>query len=369
MRVTISDIAQKAKVSTATVSYVMNGRDSKSITGKTRRRVLKAAEEMGYVPNRFARSLVTGRTQIIALWGFQIHPSYYAKAIRHTSLKLRKDHYDVHLIETNDDYQPQWAGRVLASSPVDGVLAFDSPRFVEAYLKSHRHLPKPIVSVGGSWSEKTDFVGVDLFSGTVEAVEHLLGLGRSRVAYLLPRGKNRRGEPRREGYLAAMRRAKQAAELIVVDSPMYGVCRASVRAGVRDYVKANGCPGAIFCFNDEAAISAYRGLRDLSLRIPDEVAIVGCDGIEETEYFDVPLSTVALPTERMCELAWEFLQKRMAEPDAPPQRKVFKPELLVRESSGQHSRSERWKQRLQLNVETRKRRACGTDVKPDYAGA
>ena len=92
-------------------------------------------------------------------------------------------------------------------------------------------------------------------------------------------------------------------------------------------------PQAIFCVNDEVAIGAYRGLCDLNVRVPDEVRLVGCGGIEDTAYHACPLSTVAMPIAEMCGTAWDYLANRLREPDLPPQQIVLKLQLVVRESS------------------------------------
>jgi DNA-binding LacI/PurR family transcriptional regulator len=109
--------------------------------------------------------------------------------------------------------------------------------------------------------------------------------------------------------------------------------RAAAAAAVAAHVEQFGLPDAIFCHNDEMALGAYRSLRLLGVRVPDEVALVGCDGIEDTEYLEVPLTTLRQPLEEMCRLACEFLQRRMAQPDIPVQSAVLLPQLVVRESS------------------------------------
>lgn len=106
-----------------------------------------------------------------------------------------------------------------------------------------------------------------------------------------------------------------------------------MRASVREYVRARGCPEAILCHSNDVAIATYRALCDLGIRVPADVALLGYDGIEETEYFPAPISTIAQPLEAMCETAWRFLERRLAEPDAPPQRIMLQPTLLLRESS------------------------------------
>jgi len=81
------------------------------------------------------------------------------------------------------------------------------------------------------------------------------------------------------------------------------------------------------------AIGCYRGLCDLGVRVPDEVRLVGCGGIEDTEYQACPISTLVMPIREMCGTAWDFLENRLREPDRAVQQTTLKPQLAVRESS------------------------------------
>jgi len=109
--------------------------------------------------------------------------------------------------------------------------------------------------------------------------------------------------------------------------------RAEVRRTIGSYIERFGCPNGIFCYNDDMALGAYRGLCDLGLRVPEQVALVGCDGIEDTQYLETPLSTIVQPVEEMCALAWQFLQKRMQEPDYICQQGIITAKLEIRASS------------------------------------
>jgi LacI family transcriptional regulator len=90
---------------------------------------------------------------------------------------------------------------------------------------------------------------------------------------------------------------------------------------------------ALFCNNDDLALGAYRGLREAGLRVPDDVMLVGCDGIEDMQFLEQPLTTIAIPVEEMCALAWRFLRRRIENPDTPLQHALLQPTLVVRESS------------------------------------
>jgi LacI family transcriptional regulator len=106
---------------------------------------------------------------------------------------------------------------------------------------------------------------------------------------------------------------------------------------IQDYVRHQGRPEAIFCHADDAALGVYRGLCDLGVRVPEEVALVGCDGIEDTEYLECPLTTLVQPVAAMCATAWQFLQQRLEQPSISPQHAILKPKLALRESSRRRS--------------------------------
>jgi LacI family transcriptional regulator len=109
--------------------------------------------------------------------------------------------------------------------------------------------------------------------------------------------------------------------------------RRSVASPLTDYIERHGCPDGLFCFNDDMAIGAYRTLKDLGRRIPDDVALVGCDGIDDLKYLDPRVSTIVQPLEHMCMIAWTFLERRIKNNALPLQHITVQPKLEIRESS------------------------------------
>ena len=98
---------------------------------------------------------------------------------------------------------------------------------------------------------------------------------------------------------------------------------------------------AFYAINDEVALGVYRALREMKLRVPHDVALIGCDGIEDTEYLECPLSTIVLPSEEMCRLAWQMLQERIENPALEPRHVVLMPHLAIRESTRRASTSKK----------------------------
>ncbi len=126
-----------------------------------------------------------------------------------------------------------------------------------------------------------------------------------------------------------MSTAGLSTEFIAVQPPT----RAAARQTIVDYIRAQGCPDAILCRNDDLAIGAYRAACDLGLEVGRDLLLVGCDGQEDTEYFPCPVSTIVFPIAEMCRLSWEFLESRMNGTDAPLGETTLEARLEIRQSS------------------------------------
>jgi LacI family transcriptional regulator len=168
-------------------------------------------------------------------------------------------------------------------------------------------------------------------AGTMEAMRHLIGAGFRRIAHATFVRKNIAGESRRIGYTKAMRDAGLEPEFI--HYPLTERQRPVARQLIQEYVREHGRPEAIFCHSDDVALGIYRGLCDAGIRVPADIALVGCDGIEDTEYLECPLTTLVQPVAEMCATAWQFLQNRLAEPAIPLQHSLLALKLAIRDSS------------------------------------
>jgi LacI family transcriptional regulator len=184
--------------------------------------------------------------------------------------------------------------------------------------------------MGAYWSEAQSFVGVDLRPGAEEAMDHLLATGRKRSAYMAPWNSDLLGTgPRYEAYMAKM--AAAGCEAVTISAT--AVTLAGVRESLARHFHSKLAPDAILCMNDDLAIASAFALQDFGLRIGEDVALVGFDGIEETEQCPVPITTVCQPMEEMCALTYDFLKAQLEDPSAPLQQRILKPILVIRESS------------------------------------
>lgn len=339
MAVTLAQIARRLGVSEATVSRVLNGRATSLISKSTAERVLAVAAEMGYRAGRVAKGAKLGRTGVVALWIRRPDAPYYARIVQLIQQLAAEDGFEMILRGYRDEPTPaalpggrdrgrNWGN---AAWPIDGLLCADCRVLAESYLGGRAPgLQVPIVGMGNDYPGGIDAIGLDIERGADEAVRHLLAMGCRRIVHV-------NAETAipivRDGRAARYRSAVEEAGLTarVITIPVEG--RALAREAMLAHVREHGPPDGVFCMNDDIAMGVYRALRDLDLRIPDDVALVGCDDIEDVSYLDVPLSTIRQPTDELCGAAWQALRRRMAEPRAPLLRELITPHLVVRRSS------------------------------------
>ncbi len=321
---TIREISKLLNLSPATVSRALHDPDSPFVSARTRERVRQAAEDLGYVPNISGRALATGRTHLVSLWINDPYTPYYAMVGRQLYAEAERHGYHpvIRAVSTQEAGAAAWQG---PDSLADALMALDVRDPLQLCLSMHPSLRKPIVALGALCLETVDHVRVNLRQGALEAVRHLVVARPGRIVGWL----YRRADPRTLAYLEVMAESGLGPELVMIPDET----RSTNRAMVASYVRERGCPAAFFCQNDDVAIAAYRGVMDAGYRVPDDVAIVGCDGIEDGEYLPHPLSTIVHPVDDMCRIAWEFLIRRLREPDLPTQSIELPARLLVRASS------------------------------------
>jgi len=297
------------------------------VSEASRKKILATARAMGYRPNPHARALRRGRTGIIALWIPDQISSHYTHVTRQLNRLMKAEQHELVVSEIGDGTQHQNLSHV----PVDGVVAVDAVAAVRNHLESAVGKAVPIISIGAEGCPEVDSVHVDLAVGAREMMAHLLSTGRRRIVHATFMQSEAPGAVRRAEYVRAMTEAGLPPEFF--QYPLSEEQRPIVRRDVQQFVRERGCPEAFFCHSDDVAIGIYRGLCDMGLKVPDQVALTGCDGIQDTEYLECPLSTLVQPVEEMCTTAWKFLTQRLAQPALERQESVLRPILAVREST------------------------------------
>ncbi|PQV62914.1 transcriptional regulator, LacI family [Abditibacterium utsteinense] len=331
--VTLHDVAQRAGVHVMTVSNALKG--TGRMTATTRATICRIAAELNYKPNRAARALVTGRTGAVAVVTGPVSEHFYAHVVHLLELELAAS--QTQMIFMCSRYPERDLEFLIQSSMVDGLIAIDAFSELRA-LSSTQGAILPCVYAGVLHPElapslSVDCIAVDLSDAAQDAVQALLDLGCERVAYLVSNeGMAHSEDVRARTYRAAMEQVGRRLEIINVDIGIDTSRRDLTRARLVEHIQTHGAPDGLLCQNDEMAISAYRALRDIGLRVPDDVRLIGCDGLDDMDYFDPPLATIMQPVEKMCALAWEFLQIRLKQPEVPLQRAVLRAQLRQRAS-------------------------------------
>jgi DNA-binding LacI/PurR family transcriptional regulator len=333
VRATMKHVAARAGVSIKTVSNVVNGSDR--VAPQTRRRVQAAIEELGFVPNATARSLRSGRSGVLALALPELDAPYFAELAQHVVEAAGNRGWTVLVDATGGEAeQERLAASGIRPQLIDGLIF--SPLALRAGDLPDAGAGPPTVLLGERVTDAAvDLVTVDNLAVAAVAVEHLVQLGRRRVAAIGAQTTETgvTARLRLEGYRQALRQAGLPADDALV-MPAAAWHRQEGAAAVRALLDAPRRPDAVLCFNDLLALGALRALAEAGVRVPEDVAVVGVDDIEDGRYGRPSLTTVALDKRQIAQTAVELLAARIdAGPDAPPRTVVAGHRLVVREST------------------------------------
>lgn len=351
---TMSDVARAAGVSKQTVSRVFSGRGY--VSAEARARVEQAARALGYVPNRVASSLATGQTKTIGIVVPDITSVYFAEMVMGAEHAARKAGYNSILCDASEvSAEEKDLLHFLHEARVDGVIVV-SPRLEEDALLPALAQHRAAVTINRPLPPQlAGDVHSDHAGGTAQAVEHLARTGRRTVAYMAGPARAFAARERLRGFVQGMKDAGLTLrpDLIVpylgyVDDSVrdQGELLRSLQAGSpiwRDIHHTIGHLGALgllsahpevdglVCYDDGYAIGALRACRELGVRVPDDVAIIGCNDIPLVEHLSPALTTQRVPCYQMGVKAAEMLFERIA--GRCPEPAVFAHELVIRESA------------------------------------
>ncbi|WP_372662339.1 LacI family DNA-binding transcriptional regulator [Amycolatopsis kentuckyensis] len=324
----LRDVAEHAGVSVRTVSNVVNG--FRYVAPATRERVQASIDALGYRPNMAARTLRRGRTGLVALVVPEIDSPYFAELAARTVRIAERRGLTVLIDQTDGDAEREKQllhGR--RSQLVDGVLF--SPWAVAPAELAARTDTVPLVLLGEhDGAAGVDHVAIDNVAAAREATGHLLATGRRRIAALgiQPRSLNATARQRLAGYQQALAEAGVPADPDLA-IPVRRLHRADGHTAMLALLDRAEPPDAVFCFTDELALGALRAAADRGVTVPEDLALVGFDDIEDGRFSVPALTTVSPDKDRIAELA---LDRLAAEP-GPPRSIVAPHRLVVRGTS------------------------------------
>jgi len=334
--VSLLDVAERANVSSATVSRVLSG--SPLVRAETRARVVEAAEALGYQPNSFARNLRKGRGSSVALVTGDIEHGIYPALAKHLQQEL--DEIGLSLVLFNLGHRQERLRHMLEHAAAMGLRSLFLASADIADMEGLRPLVERARSKGTdilSVSQRLENHGIDSIvhddrAGAEMAVEHMLARGRRRVAYLGRISSSAIGTERAAGYEQALREAGLPLDPALVWDVREGYRGEAGYRMTRSMLERGVTADAIVAASDELASGAIAALHDFGRAIPDDVAVTGFGGISWGSYIRPALSTIDLDIAALAGRARLWLEAMEAEAPHPPL-VVIRPTLVVRGST------------------------------------
>jgi LacI family transcriptional regulator len=330
--ITMVHVADRANVSIATVSNVLN--NTKAVSENLKKKVYDAIGELNYKPNYYAQSMRRKSGNILGIVIPEIRNSFYAEIIRGVEDIAFEKGYSVFICNSDNDPR-KWKMYVdmLYSKRVDGVIITGAWLDKDAawHFLVNKGIPLTIVNFD-SESSKADIVGISRYQGGVKAGEYLLGLGHRDIVVF----------EGRKNYIPSktfnpVQGAKDVLQNNGIENVKSVICNSFTLEGgylgMQQVLQDNERPTAVFCENDLLALGAMRAVFDNNLKVPEDISVIGIDNIAFSGYGIPRLTTIDTSRYRLGTLATEMIFDRIKDPLLPRRRQILNPEIIVREST------------------------------------
>jgi len=324
------DVAERAGVSVSTVSHVING--TRPVSDELRQRVLAAMDEMGYQPNRLARSLRRGETHTIGMVVPDSANPFFAEVARGIEDTSFEHGYSLILCNSDGDLEKElFYTNVLTEKQVDGIL-FVAAGVSTEHICALQERRIPVVVVDREIPDvSVDEVLTDNARGGWLATRHLLELGHRRFGCITGPSNLTPSAERVTGYRQALEEGGVPVDevLIVKGDFQY---ESGYRAA-RQLLAMDDPPTAIFACNDLMAVGAISAAVELGRKVPSDLSVVGFDDVPLASFTNPPLTTVVQLKYEMGVIATAMLLERMCDCDMPPCRRMLDTTLVIRQST------------------------------------
>ncbi|MCL4254880.1 MAG: substrate-binding domain-containing protein [Anaerolineae bacterium] len=328
-KVTLNDVAEHSGVSYQTVSRVINNHPS--VAEETRQRVLGAIQDLNYHPNRAARSLVTNRSDTIAIISFGATFYGPGQMMSHITRHAKASGYRVSLstVEQLGWAEVKSAINDLHEHLIDGIIMIapiisDFTHDIRALLGNI-----PYIQIDTKPQEGVASVVIEQAYGTTLAVEHLIQLGHRDIAEISGPLNWYDAIMRHQSWIDTMKRHNLSHHMSVEGNWSAQSGYEGLHALIKSGAKFTGLAVA----NDQMALGAMAALNELGLRVPDDVSVVGFDNIPESAYFMPALTTIHQNFAALGEQCVEYLVSLINHPDTPVHQRVLYPKLVIRDST------------------------------------
>lgn len=328
--VTLQDIAAHAGVSRSTVSLVLRG--SSLVAEPTRLKVQASIKAMGYVYNRGAAALRGRRTSTLGVVVYDIANPFFGAMVAGIDNALSREGYVSFLANSEDS--PRRQERFLErmrEHAVDGILLCPAEGTDPTLIDTLNAWGMPCIQILRHIGETPfDYAGPDFHLGVCQAVDHLVGLGHERIAFLGGHAEHSATRERWEGYCDSLARHGLDYKRLLRAT----VTRRDGFALIQQLMSEPTPPTAVVCHNDMVAFGAMFGLKRLGLTPGTDCAVIGIDDVEEAELVDPALTSVATHPYAIGEEAARLALRRIHDPKGAPEQVVLSPRLQVRGSCG-----------------------------------
>lgn len=327
--VTIYTIARIAGVHPSTASRALNPRSKQRISSETAERIRQIAAELGYEPHPWARSLRTNRTFTIGVVLPRLTDGVLARMGEFAEDRARDHGFIAVTLSTHDQQEDQGLlVDLLLERRVDGLI-LATPAIEDPLLDDleSRHVPFVLMNRA---SKRHPSISADDELGGYLATRHLVGVGHEQIGIVTGPLEFSTAALRLEGYSRALREVGMAVDDRLIAHSSFHMT-GGVAAGTA-LLSTKTRPTAIFCVNDSTAIGVMAAAWSLGLQIPEDVALVGYNDTEVAAMLQPPLSSVAIPLEKMGRLAVDALLERVD--GGSPDSVLIQPQLTIRGSSG-----------------------------------
>ncbi len=333
-QVTIFDIARQLNISKSTVSRALTGHPS--VKENTRRAILDLAQQLDYQPNMLAINLSSSQSKTIGIIVPEFVTSFFPIVILGAQEIAAQVGYTVLISQSNEQYETEVANaRVMLANRVDGVLVSltrETQNFDHLAVFQRKAIPMVFFN-RVCYDIDVPKVIVDDYEGAFKATEHLIHIGKKRIAHLAGPPSLYISRKRLEGYKDALR--KHGFPIIdeLIISYDLNVERAKIY--VKYLLDLPEPPDALFAINDPTALEALLIIKARRLSIPDQIAVVGFSNDYVSSLIEPGLTTIAQPTREIGRVAAQLLLEQINTEASTwkPVTKVLKTELIIRESS------------------------------------
>jgi DNA-binding LacI/PurR family transcriptional regulator len=326
-RPTIHDVASRAGMSKSLVSLALSG--SPKVSDKSRAKIERAAEELGYRRNAAARSLAVRRSQTIGILVLDLHNPVFAEIVDVVQRTVRERGFSTMLVSGgNDPAREQTELETLLQFQVEGLILISHRLPEHTLARIATEVPCVTVTRDDVAVAGMDRVSNDDVAGAGLAVDHLVELGHKKIVHLSG-GANPVSQARAAGYESAMRAHGLESQISIVPG---GLTDAAGFAAATTALSQQ--PTALFVANDFAAMGAIAAIEEAGLHVPDDVSVIGYDGITLGALRNINLTSIAQPLVALGEKAAERLLQRIESPLAPAQHDKMRSRLLTRGTTG-----------------------------------